>query len=85
MLAASGAANYVCCLENGLFEPFADLRQEVAAGEPAGALHFPDTPWRKETVVSFERGVVVLCRRFPGWARRGDCLYQIGSVTGVAR
>jgi hypothetical protein len=74
-----GATNYVYSLENGLFEPFADLRQEIEAGEPAGALHFPDTPWRKEVIVTFEQGGVVLCRRFPGWARRGDCLYQIGT------
>ena len=80
-----GAANYVYCLENGLFEPFVDLCQEVAAGEPAGALHFPDTPWRKEIVVSFERDGVVLCRRFPGRAKRGDCLYQIGSVLQMPR
>lgn len=79
-----GAANYVYSLENGLFEPFADLRQEVEAGQPAGALHFPDTPWRKEVIVTFEHGGIVLCRRFPGWARRGDCLYQIGTPAAVS-
>ena len=30
------------------------LRQDIEAGEPAGALHFPDTPWRKEVIVTFE-------------------------------
>lgn len=74
-----GAANYVYCLEDGLFEPFARLRQDVAAGQPAGALHFPGTPWRREELVIFETAGMVLCRRFPGWARRGDCLYQLAS------
>jgi hypothetical protein len=77
--AIEGAANYVYCLDEGLFEPLADLQQDVEAGQPAAAIHFPDTPWRREVVVPFEHSGVVLCRRFPGWARRGDCLYQIGS------
>jgi predicted deacylase len=74
-----GAANYVYCLDDGLFEPFARLCQDVAAGQPAGALHFPGTPWRREELVNFETAGMVLCRRFPGWARRGDCLYQLAS------
>lgn len=77
--AIEGAANYVYCLEDGLFEPFARLQQTVEAGQPAGAIHFPGTPWRAEAVVTFERAGMVLCRRFPGWAHRGDCLYQITS------
>jgi predicted deacylase len=76
-----GAANYVYCLEDGLFEPFVGLRDEVVAGQPAGALHFPGTPWRIAEPVTFESAGMVLCRRFPGWARRGDCLYQLASPT----
>jgi predicted deacylase len=79
-----GADNYVYCFENALFEPYAELRQEVSAGDAAGALHFPDTPWRREEIVTFQRDGLVLCRRFPGWARRGDCLYQIGSMRNGA-
>jgi predicted deacylase len=74
-----GAANYVYCLEDGLFEPYARLEEDVAAGQPAGALHFPGTPWRDQQVVNFEATGMVLCRRFPGWARRGDCLFQLAS------
>lgn len=67
-------------LEDGLFEPFVRLRDDVQAGQPAGALHFPGTPWRREETVTFDRAGMVLCRRFPGWAHRGDCLYQLASV-----
>ena len=74
-----GAANYVYCLEDGLFEPYARLEEDVAAGQPAGALHFPDTPWRPQQIVTFEAAGMVLCRRFPGWAKRGDCLFQLAS------
>lgn len=76
-----GASNYLYCLEDGLFEPFVRLSDEVVAGQPAGALHFPATPWRKEEIVTFETAGMVLCRRFPGWARRGDCLFQITSAS----
>jgi predicted deacylase len=76
-----GASNYVYCLEDGLFEPFVGLRDEVEAGQPAGALHFPGTPWRQPEPVTFERTGMVLCRRFPGWAHRGDCLYQLATAT----
>jgi len=79
-----GAANYVYCMDDGLFEPFVDLCQDVLPGQAAGAIHFPDTPWRPEVPVTFERGGIVLCRRFPGWARRGDCLYQIGTPVDPA-
>jgi uncharacterized protein len=73
------ARNYVYCMETGLFEPLADLHQEVKAGESAAAIHFPDAPWRKEVIVPFGCDGIVLCRRFPGWARPGDCLYQVGT------
>jgi len=77
----AGAGNYVYCLEDGLFEPLAALRDEVVPGQPAGSLHFPGTPWRTEEIVMFESAGMVLCRRFPAWARRGDCLYQLASLT----
>lgn len=75
-----GVANYVYCPEDGLFEPRARLQQDVTAGQAGGALHFPHTPWRQEQLVTFEAAGMVLCRRFPGWARRGDCLYQLASA-----
>jgi len=72
-----GTANYVYCLDDGLFKPYARLQQDVTAGQPVGAPHFPGTPWRNPELVTFETAGMVLCRRFPGWARRGDCLYQL--------
>jgi predicted deacylase len=74
------AANYVYAMEDGLFEPCVDLRQEVEVGQPAGTIHFPATPWRAPAEVTFTQGGFVLCRRFPGWARRGDCLYQVATL-----
>jgi predicted deacylase len=75
-----GASNYLYCLEDGLFEPFVSLCADVVAGQKAGAVHFPATPWRPQEIVRFEASGMVLCRRFPGWAHRGDCLFQITST-----
>jgi hypothetical protein len=47
-------------------------------------VHFPATPWRREEVVTFETAGMVLCRRFPGWTRRGDCLYQLATPHQLA-
>lgn len=63
----------------GLFEPFFEIGNEVAKGDRAGAIHFPDEPWRGPEPVKFDSSGVVLCRRVPGKVVRGDCLFQIGS------
>jgi hypothetical protein len=33
--------------------------------------------------VTFPTEGLVICRRFPGWAKRGDCLYQIAGAPEV--
>ncbi len=65
--------------DSGLFEPFFEIGEEVAVGDRAGAIHFPDEPWREPEPVKFESSGIVLCRRVPGKVVRGDCLFQIGS------
>ena len=56
-----------------------ELGDSVVAGQPAGALHTPETPWRAPTVVAFQRDGFVLCKRVPGRSQRGDCLYHLAS------
>jgi predicted deacylase len=79
----SGVGNFVYAMDDGLFEPAVDLLDEVEPGRQAGAMHFPETPWRDATVVTFPTEGLVICRRFPGWAKRGDCLYQIAGAPEV--
>jgi predicted deacylase len=74
-----GLDYYAFAPESGVFEPAADLGNDVVRGQIAGWVHFPDTPWREPTPVQFNQSGVVICKRSPGRARRGDCLYQIAN------
>lgn len=62
----------------GVFEPLALPGDEVQAGQPAARLHTPETPWVAPATVAFQRAGLVICRRQPGRAERGDCLFGTG-------
>ncbi len=62
----------------GVFEPLALPGDTVEAGQPAARLHTPEAPWQAPTEISFKRGGLVVCRRHPGRAERGDCLFGLG-------
>jgi hypothetical protein len=53
------------------------------AGQPAARIHFPETPWRAPEELAFRRAGVVLVKRMPGRTVRGDCLFHLGSDTGL--
>jgi predicted deacylase len=78
-LAVHGTPHYCYATEDGLFEPFVDLGETVEAGQPAGAIHFPETPWRAAEIVTFKASGLVVCKRVPARTRRGDCLYHLAS------
>ena len=65
--------------EDGVFEPKVELGDEVEAGPLAGLIHEPETPWREPTDVHFNAAGVVICKRIPGRAERGDCLFHLGA------
>lgn len=79
IVAVRGPEYYCYAPDNGLFEPYVELGDEVAAGQAAGAVHFPDTPWREPTLAYFEHGGLVICKRIPGRTDRGDCLFHLGT------
>ena len=79
LVAVKGPHYYCYAPDAGLFEPYVDLGAEVEAGQPAGAVHFPDTPWREPTIACFEHGGLVICKRIPGRIERGDCLFHLGT------
>jgi predicted deacylase len=74
-----GAEYFNYAPESGVFEPVADLGDEVKAGQLAGRIHFPETPWAPSVPFHFARAGVVLCKRIPGRTVRGDCLFHLGS------
>lgn len=71
--------HYVYSPDAGLFEPRAELGDPAKAGQLAGFVHFPDTPWREPTPVHFGGDGVVVCKRVPARTERGDCLYHLAS------
>ena len=69
----------VIAYDNGVFEPYQDVEDEVEKGDAAGAIHFPENPWQDPQILHFGHGGMVLCKRVPGRVERGDCLFQVGS------
>ncbi len=75
-----GGPDYYChSPEDGLFEPYVELGDRVERGQPAGAVHCPETPWREPTLAAFDRAGLVICKRIPGRTQRGDCLFHLAS------
>lgn len=71
--------HYVYAHDTGLYEPLVALGDTVKAGDPAAAVHFPETPWQEPVVERFEGDGVVVCKRIPGRCERGDCLFHLAS------
>ena len=78
VVAALAPESFVFALDDGLFAPAVDLGAEVRAGDLAGQLHRPETPWAAPQEVRFEAEGTVICKRVPGRAERGDCLFHLG-------
>ena len=79
LMQVSGDQYYVYAMERGLFEPLAEVGEQVSAGQPAARLHFHDSPWREPALLRFEIDATVLCKRVPAPCERGDCLFQLGT------
>ena len=67
---------------DGLFEPRVALGDEVKAGDVAGIVHPVDDPERDDAEVRFSAAGVVVCRRVPARAVRGDYLFHVGEPVG---
>jgi predicted deacylase len=69
--------HYVHAPEGGIFEPLAELGDQVEAGQAAALIHHPQTPGRAPTPVGFGAEGLVLCKRVPALTMRGDCLFHL--------
>lgn len=65
---------------DGLFEPAVELGDRVEAGQVAGQIHHPERPWLDAEEVTFQSASLVLAKRVPGAAERGDCLFHLGEI-----
>jgi len=79
LMEATGMDYYVYAPDDGVFEPMADLGDDVTAGSTAGAVHFLETPWLEPSPVHFNCSGMIICKRIPGRVMRGDCLYHLGT------
>jgi predicted deacylase len=70
---------FVYARDEGLFEPYVDLLDEVKSGQAAGAIHHPETPWIEPTISYFEHDGIAICERIPGRVERGDCLFHLAT------
>ncbi|MDA7984180.1 MAG: succinylglutamate desuccinylase/aspartoacylase family protein [Alphaproteobacteria bacterium] len=75
LMAMQTGDNYVVALEDGLFEPRAELGEEVADGQFAGYIWDLKRPWRAPAELHFGRGGIVFCKRHPALCEVGDTLF----------
>ena len=78
VLRLRGQDNYLYARHDGLFEPAAEIGEDVGQGQTAGWIHHPETPWEAPDTLFFPMAGTLLCKRIPGRVERGDCLYQMG-------
>jgi predicted deacylase len=77
LMTVKGHSAFVYARDRGIFEPAADIGEEVVTGQIAGRIHFPDLPTREPETLFFESSGLVACRRVPSLADRGDCLFKL--------
>jgi len=74
-----GRDYFVYASQDGLFEPFVQLGEEVEVGQPAGQIHFVDDPFRPPETQLFRCAGMVICQRHPARVQRGDCLAHLAT------
>ncbi|QDU79519.1 Succinylglutamate desuccinylase / Aspartoacylase family protein [Polystyrenella longa] len=71
---ALDAKDYLFSPESGLYESLVDVGQDVAAGQPLGALHFPERPDREPTIIEAHSDGILIAHRGPTVTNQGDIL-----------
>lgn len=77
LMTVKGHSAFVYAHDRGIFEPAANVGDEVTKGQIAGRIHFPDLPTREPETLLFESSGLVACRRVPSLTDRGDCLFKL--------
>lgn len=68
------SGNYVYANQDGIYEAFFELGEQVADGQAVGQVHFPEEPARPPQVLTIQRGGMLIGTRGPGFVERGDCV-----------
>jgi N2-acetyl-L-2,4-diaminobutanoate deacetylase len=69
---------YAMADDDGVFEPFFSLGDNVEAGQPLGQIHFLQHIDRTPVPVVAKRAGMLICRRPVAQVRRGDCIGIVG-------
>ena len=70
-------STYVYAMASGHFEPYVGIGATVTAGQPAGAIHFPEEPWREPVIAKFGENGTVHAIRQQANAQLGDMLFML--------
>jgi len=76
---------YVMSPDDGLYEPFLELGEEIKAGRPIGQVHYPHNLDKKPWVTRAKASGMLLCKRPPGKVQRGDNVAIIAQDLEPAR
>ncbi len=79
------ARGSVYAYEEGVFEPFKSIGDEVLEGEIVGLIHHPGTPQKVPDEIASPYGGIVLCQRAMAPVVRGDAVYQIAADVAPER
>ncbi|MAT14108.1 MAG: hypothetical protein CMJ46_02430, partial [Planctomyces sp.] len=71
---ALGSDDYLFAPESGMYESLVDVGVDVEAGQPLGALHFPERPDRDPYIVEAASAGVLIAHRGPAITAQGDLL-----------
>ena len=77
LLETPSQAFYVYSHCEGLFEPKANINDEVTAGQLAGLIHKPERPWDPPEKILFAETARVICMRVPARVEHGDCVFEL--------
>lgn len=68
---------YLYAQTAGLFEPYVELGEDVMEGQPAGAIHSPQEPWREPWVARFSDSGRIYAARSRAHTQMGDVLFML--------
>ena len=78
---ALGRDDYRFATESGVYENLVPLGDDVAAGQPVGAIHFLERPDREPVLVTAHSAGVLVATRAPSVVAQGDCVACVAHDT----
>ena len=71
---------YIAAPDDGLYEPFIELGDQLTAGQEIGQVHYPQHHQKEPWKVITKQAGFLLCKRPPGKVQRGDNIAIIAAA-----